>query len=45
VVAISFLEAEIEEADDKEIYYLKHLRTGGKASFDEKQLLTGFLKY
>ncbi|MFB0992106.1 MAG: hypothetical protein ACKVG1_03325 [Rhodospirillales bacterium] len=45
MVAISFLEAEIEQADGKEIYYLKDLRTGGKASFDEKQLLTGFFKY
>ena len=45
VVAISFLEAEIEHTDGKEIYYLKELRTGGEASFDEKQLLSGFFKY
>tara|TARA_B110000483_G_scaffold12412_1_gene14171 strand:- start:34 stop:246 length:213 start_codon:yes stop_codon:yes gene_type:complete len=39
VVAISFLEAEIEQADGKEIYYLKDLRTGGKASFDKKIII------
>lgn len=45
IVAISFLEAEIEHADGHEAYYLKELRTGGEADFDEKQLLTGFFKY
>ena len=45
IVAISFLEAEIEHADGHEVYYLKELRTGGEADFDEKQLLTGFFKY
>lgn len=45
VVAISFLEAEIEYADGHEVYHLKELRTGGEAGFDEKQLLTGFFKY
>ncbi|MDD9877384.1 MAG: 3'-5' exonuclease [Magnetovibrio sp.] len=45
VVAISFLEAEIEYAGAKEAYYLKELRSGGEAGFDEKQLLQGFFQY
>lgn len=45
IVAISFLEAEIEHADGHEVYYLKELRSGGEADYDEKQLLTGFFKY
>ncbi len=45
IVAISFLEAEIEHADGHEVYYLKELRTGGEVDFDEKQLLTGFFRY
>ena len=45
MVAISFLEVEIEHADGKKKYYLKELRTGGEASLDEKQLLTGFFKH
>ena len=42
VVAISFLEAEIEYSGVQETYYLKELRSGGEAGFDEAQLLKGF---
>ena len=45
VVAISFLEAEIEYAGAQETYYLKELRSGGEAGFDEAQLLQGFFQY
>ena len=45
VVAISFLEAEIESAGAQETYYLKELRSGGEAGFDEVQLLQGFFQY
>ena len=36
VVAISFLEAEIEPAGSGEAYYLKELRSGGEAGFSER---------
>jgi 3'-5' exonuclease len=45
VVAISFLEAEIERDGARETYYLKELRSGGEAGFDERQLLQGFFQY
>jgi predicted PolB exonuclease-like 3'-5' exonuclease len=45
VVAISFLEAEIERDGNQEAYLLRELRSGGKADFDEKQLLQGFFTY
>ncbi len=45
VVAISFLEAEIEREGSNEVYFLKELRTGGEAGFNEKQLLQGFFQY
>lgn len=45
VVAISFLEAEIERDAGQEGYILKDLRSGGEAGFDEKQLLQGFFTY
>lgn len=48
VVAISFLEAEIERTggvDGGEIYHLRELRSGGEAGYDEKQLLEGFFRY
>lgn len=45
VVAISFLEAEIERDAGQEGYVLKDLRSGGEAGFDEKQLLQGFFTY
>ena len=45
VVAISFLEAEIETSGHQEHYFLKELRSGGEAGFDEAQLLQGFFQY
>jgi 3'-5' exonuclease len=45
VVAISFLEAEIERDSSGETYLLRELRSGGEAGFDEKQLLQGFFGY
>jgi 3'-5' exonuclease len=48
VVAISFLEAEIERSggvSSGESYHLRELRSGGEAGFDEKQLLQGFFSY
>ena len=45
VVAISFLEAEIERDSGQEGYLMKDLRSGGEAGFDEKQLLQGFFTY
>jgi len=45
VVAISFLEAEIEATGSQEVYFLKELRSGGEAGFDEAQLLQGFFQY
>ena len=45
VVAISFLEAEIERDGNQEAYLLRELRSGGEAGFDEKQLLQGFFGY
>lgn len=45
VVAISFLEAEIEYQGTQENYYLKDLRSGGEVGFSEKQLLKGFFQY
>ena len=45
VVAISFLEAEIERDGNAEAYHLRELRSGGEAGFDEKKLLQGFFGY
>lgn len=45
VVAISFLEAEIERDGATETYLLRDVRSGGQADFDEKQLLQGFFSY
>ena len=45
VVAISFLEAEIERDGNQEAYLLRELRSGGEAGFDEKKLLQGFFGY
>ena len=45
VVAISFLEAEIERDGAFETYHLRELRSGGEAGFDEKKLLQGFFSY
>ena len=44
-VAISFLEAEIERSGGGEAYYLKELRSGGEADYDEARLLQGFFQY
>jgi len=45
VVAISFLEAEIERSGTQESYHLRELRSGGEAGYDEKKLLQGFFGY
>ena len=45
VVAISFLQAEIEHHNAKESYYLHELRTGGEAGFNEEKILQGFFQY
>ncbi len=45
IVAISFLEAEIERNGRQEAYLLRELRSGGEAGFDERQLLEGFFGY
>ena len=45
VVAISFLEAEIERVDGREFYLLRELRSGGQADFDEHKLLQGFFRH
>lgn len=42
IVAIAFLEAEIQKTGDHESYVLKEIRCGGDASFSEKQLVEGF---
>ncbi|MBL6958341.1 MAG: 3'-5' exonuclease [Rhodospirillales bacterium] len=45
IVAISFLEAEIERDGAHETYLLKELRSGGEAGFDEAKLIQGFFTY
>ena len=45
VVAISFLEAEIERDGVSEGYILRDLRSGGEAGYDEAKLLQGFFTY
>jgi len=45
VVAISFLEAEIERDGLQEAYLLKELRSGGDAKSSEKDLVEGFFRY
>lgn len=45
VVAISFLEAEIERSGSEERYILKEVRSGGKENSSEKELLEGFFGY
>jgi predicted PolB exonuclease-like 3'-5' exonuclease len=45
VIAISFLEAEIERDDEKVNFVLKELRSGGKENGTEKELLEGFFSY
>ncbi len=45
IVAISFLDAEIERAGSGESYHIKELRSGGKEGASEKELLEGFFSY
>lgn len=45
VVAISFLEAEIERDGATETYHLRELRSGGEAGFDEEKLVRGFFQH
>lgn len=45
VVAISFLEADIEYQDDFEYYKIKDLRSGGSVESSEKDLITGLFQY
>jgi predicted PolB exonuclease-like 3'-5' exonuclease len=45
IVAISFLEAEIERDGQHERYLLKELRSGGEAEFDEESLVKGVFHY
>ena len=45
VVAIAFLEVEIERTGDTEAYTFRELRCGGEEGFSEKQLLEGFFQY
>jgi 3'-5' exonuclease len=45
VVAISFLEAEIERDGPEEVYHLRELRSGGEAGFSERELLQGFFAH
>ncbi len=45
IVAISFLEAEIDRSGGGERYILKELRTGGHEKSTEKEILEGFFQY
>ncbi|MCE3232449.1 MAG: uncharacterized protein K0R98_706 [Rickettsiaceae bacterium] len=45
VIAISFLEAEIDRSDGCERFILKELRSGGKENSSEKELLEGMFNY
>lgn len=45
VVAISFLEAEIQYRNNSEYYVLKQIRSGGDINSDEKELVHGFFSY
>jgi predicted PolB exonuclease-like 3'-5' exonuclease len=45
VVAVSFLEAEIDRSAGGERYILKELRSGGKENSSEKELLEGLFNY
>ncbi len=45
IVAISFLEAEIDRDGRSEAYLLRDLRSGGEAGFDEAKLVQGFFQY
>lgn len=45
VVAISFVEAEIQRDGNGENYLLREVRSGGEVGSNEKELVTGFFKY
>ncbi len=45
VVAISFLEADLERDGSGEAYLLRELRSGGETGFDEETLLKGFFQH
>lgn len=45
IVAIAFLEAEINRDGGLETYLLKDLRAGGDTGWDEKKLIEGFFAY
>ncbi len=45
VVAISFVEAEIERSGERERYAVTACRSGGDESYDEERLLRSFWKY
>lgn len=45
VVAISFLEAEIEQIGNQEFYKLKKIRSGGNIDSDEREIVRGFFHY
>ncbi len=45
VVAISFLEAEIQYIDNKEFYQLKTIRSGGNSDSGEEAIIKGFFNH
>jgi len=45
VVAISFLEAEIDADGRHESYLLRELRSGGEEGFSERQIVAGFFQH
>ena len=45
VVAIAFLEAEIDRDGPRETYLLNELRAGGETDWDERKLIEGFFSY
>ena len=45
IVAIAFLEAEIDRDGPGETYLLHELRAGGEADWDERKLIEGFFTY
>ncbi len=45
VVAISFLRAEIEYADQGEVYHFQELRSGGTSDSSEEELIKGFFTW
>lgn len=45
IVAIAFLEAEIDRDGPRETYLLNELRAGGEADWSERKLIEGFFSY